>query len=398
MTIRTLARRLSGPWLIVALFGSALSMLIGETQRAANLAADHFRSFASHMLLARYSEARLEIEKAVRLSPGNAYYASSFGLLEERAGGSFGSVLLMGNKPHIEEQGKEHVEAAIHWYEEALRLNPNDGSFHHNLGWLRGLLNQNEQALDHFKKALLLEPNNAMFRISHGLFCERSGMIQDAVSEYSLGVRLSPGVVDSRFFSALRQRWPSGAEEAVGNAINNLEAQQTSDPVLKARLGKLYLYSDRVEAMETLKRVTVELPYLPRPWLNLGILLERQQQNEEAERCFEKSVFLGGDYSALLRLGRLNDRAGRTAHAIRCYESAIESWRWKASEGARNIRRVYQSADIVPDNVVPRGFLSYIQPDFDLRATCSRLAILHRMSGNAERADYYDDLGKRADL
>jgi tetratricopeptide (TPR) repeat protein len=223
-------------------------------------------------------------------------------------------------------------------------------------------------------------------------------MVQDALSEYSVAVRLSPGVVDSRFFSDLKRRLPSEAEEAVGAAITDLEARAESDPVLKARLGKLYLYRGRTEALETLRGVTAELPNLPRPWFHLGILQERQSEYEEARRSFDRAVFLGGDYLPLVQLGRLHDRAGRTAEAIAYYQSAIARWRWKGSESSRNIRRMYMTAEIVSDNVVPRGFLSYVEPDFDLGGTCSRLASLHLTSGNPEQAAYYDELGKSADF
>ena len=397
MKLRTLVRQIQNPWLIVTLLGSALSILIMERQTNARVAADHFRAFVSRMELAQYAEARPEIEKAVTLAPGDAYYASSLGLLEERlAGCSFDPGLHFATERSINERAKPHVRESIRWYEKALQLNRNDGSFHHNLGWLWWLLNQNEVALEHFRKAVLLEPHNAMYRISLGLVCEQSGMTQDALSAYSLAVRLAPGVVDSRFFADLRQRWPSAAEAAVVRAINELETRQTSDPVLKARLGKLYLYRDRSETMETLKQVTVELPNLPRPWLHLGILYERQLDYDQAKRCYDRAVFLGGDYSALLQLARLHDGADRPGDAIRYYQSAIDSWRSKSSESARNARREYQAVAVVPDNIVPRGFLSYVEADFDLRATCARLAHLHRTNGDPEQADYYDDLGKRS--
>ncbi|HWC77097.1 MAG TPA: tetratricopeptide repeat protein [Blastocatellia bacterium] len=398
MTFRSPARRLPVVWLIVALLASALSILMAERQKEAGLAADHFRVFVSQMDPARYPEAKLEIEKAVSLSPGNAYYASSFGLLEERmTGRSFDSRLHQASELYLDEQEKLHAAAAIRWYEKALELNRNDASFHHNLGWLSAFLKENEQALEHFNKALLLQPNNALYRISRGLFFERSGN-HEALSDYSIAVRLSPGVVDSRFYSDLHKRMPSAEEEVVGRAITDLEGLEEADPVLKARLAKLYLYSDRVEALDLLKQVTVELPNLPRPWLHLGILYERQREYEEAERCYEKAAFLGGDYSALLHLGGLHDRAERTGDAIRCYQAAINNWRAISSESARNAPRVYHASDIVADNIVPRGFLAYVEPDFDLRTTCLRLAELHRSSGNVEQANYYEALGKRAGL
>jgi tetratricopeptide (TPR) repeat protein len=185
----------------------------------------------------------------------------------------------------------------------------------------------------------------------------------------------------------------------VTRAITELEALQISDPVLKARLTKLYLYTDRVEAAEfKLKEVLVELPNLPRPWYYLGTLFERELDHVEARRCYERAAFLGGDYTTLLQLARLCDRAGSTADAIKYYQSAINSWRFKFSESARSAPRVYQAVAIVPDNIVPKGFLSYVQPDFDISAACARLATLHRTNGNTEQADYYDDLGKRSGI
>jgi len=385
-------------WMIVMMLAWAMFGWAVEKHAVAKSAEEHFQSFVLRMAEARYSEAQMEIENAVRLSPKNAYYVAGKGLLDERMiGPSLGSGVYLVSTADLDEEDRMHVDAAMSAYEKALALNPNDGCFHHNLGWLYNVSGHREQAIDCFKKAIEADGASAVYRVSFGLFYEQGGLTEDAANEYSSAIRLSPSLLDSRFFADFKRRRPSKAEELVAAVAQYLENQvrQTGDPFFKARLAKVYLYSGRTEALEILRQTTRELPNLSRPWLYLGQLYQLQSNEGEAKRSYERAVFLDkSDYSSQLRLGETYDREQRTSDAIGCYRSAIEDWLYKPSVSARRAARIYMAAHIVANDLIPEGLLSYTEPDFDLAGTCSRLAALYRDTGKTELADYYERLGK----
>jgi tetratricopeptide (TPR) repeat protein len=386
--------------MIVVMLAWAMLGWAVEKHAVAKTAEEHFQSFVLRMAEARYPEAQAEIENAVRLSPKNAYYVAGKGLLDERMmGAKLRSDVYLAGTADLDEDDKRHVEGAMRAYERALALNPNDGCFHHNLGWLYALSGYREQAIDCFKKAIEADGASALYRVSFGLFYEQGGLTEDAANEYSLAIRLSPSLLDSRFFSDFKGRRPSKAEELVAGVAQYLKNQvrQTGDPFFKARLAKVYVYSGRPEALETLRQTTRELPNLSRPWLYLGKLYELQSNDGEAKRCYDRAVFLDkSDYASQLQLGKSYDREQRTSDAIGCYRSAIEQWLYKPSVSARRVARIYLAAHIVPNDLVPEGLLSYTEPDFDLAGTCSRLAALYRDTGKTELASYYERLGKEA--
>jgi tetratricopeptide (TPR) repeat protein len=397
--MEAMIRRLPFAWPIVVLAAAALFAWATAQMGEVKPAEQHFQTFLSRLGLAQFPEAHKEIEEAVRLSPNNAYYISGQGVLHERMMQTrFEPESFILSRLTFGDEDTKRAEAAISCYEKAIEMNPNDGVFRHNLGWLYCFLNRREKALDCFNEAIKIDSANSLYRVSLGLFYEQSGRPELAGDQYRVAVRLSPAILDSHFFSDFERRSPSAAAQVVADTISHLEAssRQSANPVLKARLGKMYLYSKRPEAMETLRQVTTELTSLARPWLYLGRLYEDQSNDDEARRCYEKAVFLdASDFLSPLELGRLHDRYGRKPEAIRYYQSAIYNWLSKASASSRRASRIYLTAHVIHDDVVPGGLLSYVEPSFDLARACLRLSALCREAGNIELANYYESLSKR---
>ena len=396
--MKGITRKLPYAWLIVMLLAAGLSVWVIKKLDRANLGEHHFQKFVSLIELAQFPEAQPEIEKAIRLSPDNAYYISGQALLHQRMmQARFDPEAYVANRLSLSEEDHRHVKAAISAYERAIELNPNDGCFNHNVGWLYSFLNDKQKALQFFMRAVEIDGANGLYRGSLALFYEQSALSEDAERQYFLAVCLSPGVLDSRFFSDFNRRSPAGAERVVSESISYLEARvrQGGDSAFKAKLGKLYLYKNERGAAEMLKEATTKLPNLSRPWLYLGKVYANQSNSEEAKRCYEKAAFLDATgFLAQHELGRLYERDQKTADAIRWYQSAASNWLSKTSSSARKALRIYLAAHVVRDDIVPEGLLSYFEPSFDFAGTCMRLSGLYRETGNAERANYYDHLSR----
>ena len=342
-----------------------------------------FRSFARNFALQQNVQASSDIEKAVDEVGENAYYVSNKALLLATVlTVKFDSERTRENRFAFDEQDRARIRTAIALYDRALELNPTDDSFHHNVGWLHYFLGQSQEALVHIRKAIDISSDVALYHVSLGLIYESTDETDKALNEYTIAVRLSPGIVDSEFFQDFKSRLPQEAEKALRASTSYFEEQLAggNDPIANASLGKLYLYSGRVdEAMKKLRDSTLQLPTLSRAWLNLGQCYELMGNESEARLAYEKVAFLDEEnYSALDRLGNLVYQQHQPTEAIAYYEKALSRFQRQSSIHSERVFRVYRSKQIVPNDIVPTRLLAYCEPAFDRAAVYSRLAELER--------------------
>ena len=140
-------------------------------------------------------------------------------------------------------------------------------------------------------RSIRITPCSSM---SLAMFLEEAGDRQ-ARRRISLSraVQLSPAVLDSPFFT----RHARSGEDIVKRCIAETEGKLTraNDPVLKARLGKFYLFTNDLQrAAHMLQESAKELPNLPLVWFNLGEVYRFQGDSAQALACYERARFLDG--------------------------------------------------------------------------------------------------------
>ena len=386
---------------VAALVPTALALLLwafasvesAKEQQAEN----EFQLFSNHLVQKEYSAAQSEIERAIAHVPQNAYYVAGQGLLHARLSRhKFDASVFLGNRlVHGEEELKQ-IDAAAHFYQQALTLNPLDDGHHHNLGWLYALRQEREQALRSFQQAISIDGSIALYHVSLGLLREQGGEQEEARGEYARSVRLSPDILDSQFFRDLMERSPEAAGWIISENISHLEEQLRQSPsaILKGKLGKLYLHANSLErAAFLLREAVTELPGLPRPWRNLAIIYERQGNETAMRECYRKAALLSAsDVQSWSKLGSLSDRKNDKQDAINFYTQAVSAWMTMTSEHAARAARIYQTKFVVRDDVVPNGFLAYCSPALDVSEICWRLAQLHKEMGDSKRSAQYEEL------
>jgi tetratricopeptide (TPR) repeat protein len=356
-----------------------------------------FHSFARNFAVKQNLQAGEDIEKAISESSENAYYVSNKALLlASTLSLKFDPRRFRENQLEFSEEDKSRIGLAIDLYNRALELNPGDDCFHHNLGWLYCLLRQPAMASMHFRKAIDISSEIALYHVSLGLFYEWTNEQGKALSEYAVAIRLAPGMVDSDFFQDLQRRLPKEAEEILRANTLYFEDQLGlgNDPIFNASLGKLYLYRGRAEdAIKSLKESTSQLPSLSRPWANLGQCYELVGDESDAKLSYERAAFLeDADYSNWDRLGNMAYRHQQLTPAITYYERALTRWLKQSSIHSDRVFRVYRSKYIVPNDIIPTNLLAYSEPSFNDVGVYSRLAEMYRATGNQAAASYFDNL------
>jgi len=262
------------------------------------------------------------MSKLTRLWPSNARYHSWHGYVLSQG--------LPSQCLTPDAKAREQAAQAAAEYQYALQLNDRDAVAHHNLGWLGHLLGKNQEASREFEQAVALDPDTAIYHLSLGFFLEESGDVNTANRQYIAAIELSPSVLDSPFFTRYRARVPERAEAIIHEAMAQTERRlgNSNDPILKARLGKFYLYrGDLPRAMAMLESSARDLPDLPIVWFNLGEVWRLKGNREESWACYQKARFLDASLAGPpLRMGEMYLEAGQRMQAISDLRFATQMW------------------------------------------------------------------------
>jgi len=327
-----------------------------------DLADEKLGSFYSQMLAVNFEGARRSIDEAVGLWPGNARYYTWHGYAISqslpsqcpRAGTALGAA------------DRLVAQEAISAYRRALELNGRDSVAHHNLAWLEHLLGDDVAAGADWHEAVAIDPGNAVFHLSYGMFLDETSGFETARDQYETAIELSPSILDSPFFGRYSARYPDAAGSMVTYCQAKLEARlrQENDPILEARLGKLVQYSgDLARASALLEDSARQLPNLPRVWLNLGEIREAQGDTAAALDCYRKArVIDGGMAGPYLHMGEIALAAGERGLATEYLRTAVARWDRVNPITAAHNNRLYQGPAQRIDDLLPTTLVWYTTP------------------------------------
>jgi Tfp pilus assembly protein PilF len=187
-------------------------------------------------------------------------------------------------------ENKGQTDAAIHQFQEAIRLKADDAEAHNNLGAVWDSNGQTDEAIAQFQEALRLEPGYAEAHYNFGVALDNQSQTDAAIRQFQEAVRLEPDYAE--------------AHNNLGNAL--LKKGQTD-----AAIGQFQ------EALR-LKPDNAIAHY------NLGSALDNQGQTDEAIRQFQTAIRLKpNEVEAYNNLGNALLKKGQTAEAISQFLEAI---------------------------------------------------------------------------
>jgi len=344
---------------VFAVFVLIIRFVIGDYDQADS----KLNFFYAQMLVADFSGAHRSIDEAILLWPGNARYYAWRGYSFSQqlpaqcprcSGSALGAV-------------DQHVaQEAIANYRRALGLNSRDAVAHHNLAWLEHLLGDDDAAARDWREATFIDPNNPVLHLSYGMFLEESGNVQAGRDQIEAAINLSPSIIDSPFFLRYRKLSPDAADSIISHCVAKLQGELRTgkDPILQARLGKLYLYSRNFpRSIELLQDAAEQLPNLALVWFNLGEAYANLGDNGRAIDCYKKANFIDGSLAGpYLRLGQLYLQAGQKHLESSNLRLAAEKWEHRTPITASHNNRLYNGPRQRIDDLLPTTLVWYVTP------------------------------------
>jgi tetratricopeptide (TPR) repeat protein len=152
----------------------------------------------------------------------------------------------------------------------------------------------------------------------------------------------------------------------VSKSIARIEARlgRDHDPILEARLGKLYLQAGNIElAGKLLTDAAQQLPNLPLVWFNLGELNEARGDSEQALICYQRAQAIDASLARpYLRMGKIYLQTGQKDSAVHDLNLAIQRWQRNNPTTAAHNNRLYGGPIQRIDDLLPTTLVWFISP------------------------------------
>ncbi|MHB8753410.1 MAG: tetratricopeptide repeat protein [Candidatus Acidiferrales bacterium] len=321
--------------------------------------------FYSQMLQADFSGAAESIDEAILLWPTNSRYYDWRGYATSQNLPPTCSRGLQGKQSGLGTKDAAAARAAIDDYLHALKLNREDAVAHANVAWLEHLLGNDQLAAKNWRAAVGIDPGNAIYHLSYGMFLEEVGNTPGARKQYETAIELSPSILDSQFFVRFSRRSNGAAGALVNELIEKSERQlqQGTDPITAAKLGKFYLFrGDYSRAEKFLEDASRQLPNLPLVWANLGEVYEKQGRLAEAIACYEKAKATSSSYLPYFHMGEIELRGGQRDLAADDLMQTVLRWQRAMPMTAAHNNRLYGGPRQRIDDFLPTTLVWYTTP------------------------------------
>ncbi|HEY8065550.1 MAG TPA: DUF6165 family protein [Methylosinus sp.] len=184
-------------------------------------------------------------------------------------------------------------------------------------GLIRVSLGQDAAAIEHFGRAIAIDPNHAQALYGRAVALQKSGRPDAAIADHERSLRLDPGNVEGWLnYGAALQMAGRGADAV--DAYGRVLARAPNHAQALANRGlSLHAIGEDARAIEDYDRAIALLPSDPVPLRNKAVSLARLARHEEALDCFARAFAL--DPSCL----DAADGALSALIALRLFEDAV---------------------------------------------------------------------------
>jgi tetratricopeptide (TPR) repeat protein len=218
-------------------------------------------------------------------------------------------------------QGKDALDA----FRRAAELMPNDAEAHGNLGALLHDRGRWSEALASLSRTLEIEPHNVDALVYGGNTLKELGRVSEALPLYQRALHHNPRLIEAQnnLGNALLQL--GRHDDAIACYRRALEIS-LDDPQVLCNLGNAQRQRGLLEeALATTQRAIARDPTLSVAHNNLGLILAASGRREQAAASYRHALRLSPNYlDALINLGNVLRDFGMRPEALAVYGRALE--------------------------------------------------------------------------
>jgi len=184
------------------------------------------------------------------------------------------------------------AQDAHEYFQRALAFTPNYYVLEINLGIDDGLLNRNQEAEAHFRRALALAPKEAWPQFYYGRWLKSQGRIPESIAAEKLAIQKNPAWMEPRY--VLMEIYQ---EQSQWGSLRDL-ARQTLQISPTDLASKQYLAGSQAgENQVTMAERLAQAEPTPEHYLNLSLLYHQDGRYEDCIRAAQHAISLKPGYA-----------------------------------------------------------------------------------------------------
>jgi tetratricopeptide (TPR) repeat protein len=195
---------------------------------------------------------------------------------------------------------------------------------HNQLGIVYTKQGKLDEAIEEYKKVLLINPNNARALFNLGETYNKQGKLNEAVEGYKKALSINPNQVLALINLGVAYHKQEKLDEAIEEYKKALLINPNYAPAL-SNLGEAYRKQGKLdEAIEEYKKALLINPNYALGLSNLGEAYRKQGKLDEAVEEYKKALLINPNYAlALSNLGEVYNEQGKLDEAVEVFKKAI---------------------------------------------------------------------------
>jgi tetratricopeptide (TPR) repeat protein len=254
--------------------------------------------------LGRRAEALVHRREAVRLQPDESTYHYNLAMTLNASG--------------LRDEALQH-------YRESLRLTPNEARTHNNLAILLGEMGNEAAARFHYGEAMRLRPKDPLYHYNQGVAQMRAGHFAAAAESFTAALRNRPDYADAHFNLGTALMRQNQVTPALAHYTEALRLKPTDVEYRTTFGGALLIASRPADALEEFNRALRTSPEAIEARFGVANALAALRRTEEAKATYEDLLRRAPRHAAArFKLGNVLLDLDRVAEAITHYKMALE--------------------------------------------------------------------------
>ena len=255
----------------------------------------------------------------------------------------------------LKDQG--HIEEAVEHYRKAVQIDPNNYKALYNLGMALAARGQFNEAIENFRQAIQIKPNDCGALVSLGIALANRGQFDEAIANFRQAIQIDPNNCEALNNLGIALATRGQFDEAIGNFRKAIQIKPNYCDALD-NLGTAFASRGQFdEAIKNYRQASQINSNRPQTLLHWGMALGQSGRTREAVAQYREALRLNPSLAGALNnlawilAANPDDELRNGAEAVRLAERACELTHYGKPMYLVTLAAAYAEAGRFPEGV-----------------------------------------------
>ena len=255
----------------------------------------------------------------------------------------------------LKDQG--HIEEAVEHYRKAVQIDPNNYKALYNLGMALAARGQFNEAIENFRQAIQIKPNDCGALVSLGIALANRGQFDEAIANFRQAIQIDPNNCEALNNLGIALATRGQFDEAIGNFRKAIQIKPNDCDALDNLGTALATRGQFDEAIKNYRQASQINSNRPQTFLHWGMALGQSGRTREAVAQYREALRLNPSLAGALNnlawilAANPDDELRNGAEAVRLAERACELTHYGKPMYLVTLAAAYAEAGRFPEGV-----------------------------------------------